>query len=113
MNYNISFSRLYIPTDRAYWRVLIAFNSLLVHSYNGSRETRSCRYDRFSLSFSLSLSSIDPSRSDRPVLPLRAIPFFFSLFLSLSLSTLHRSPQTSLLVVEIIILLFFSLRRRA
>lgn len=34
MNYNISFSRPYIPTDRAYWRGLIAFNSLLVQSCN-------------------------------------------------------------------------------
>lgn len=41
MNYNISFSRPYIPTDRAYWRSLIAFNSLLVHPCNsepGPRE---------------------------------------------------------------------------
>lgn len=102
MNYNISFSRLYILTDRAYWRALIAFNSLLVHSYNGSRGTRSRRYDRFSFSFSL--SSIDPNHSGRP----------FSLSLPLPFLSFPSSiPQTSLLVVEIIIPLSFSLRRRA
>lgn len=53
MNYNISFSRPYIPTDRAYWRSLIAFNSLLVHPCNGlgPRETHSRRYDRSSFLF--------------------------------------------------------------
>lgn len=43
MNYNISFSRPYIPTDKAYWRSLIAFNSLLVHPCNGLEETHSRR----------------------------------------------------------------------
>lgn len=71
MNYNISFSRPYIPTDKAYWRSLIAFNSLLVHPCNGLRlgETHSRRYDRY---FCLLLFL--PSISELPFCPLRAFP---------------------------------------
>lgn len=94
MNYNISFSRPYIPTDSAYWRSLIAFNSLLVHPCNkfGPKETHCRRYDRSVLS--PPFSSIDP----RVVLPSSRIP-------SVSISR-HR------LVVKIILFLLFPLQRR-
>lgn len=94
MNYNISFSRPYIPTDRAYWRGLIAFNSLLVHSCNerGPRETRSRRYDHFSF------SSFFFHRSPAPGLPSSRVS---------SLPLLGRSTDISL---SRLLLLSFSLR---
>lgn len=74
MNYNISFSRPYIPTDRAYWRSLIAFNSLLVQSRNVQRGLR----ERHVLAF-LSLFLFLPHRSPtvHPVtlLAFRAVSF--------------------------------------
>lgn len=93
MNYNISFSRPYIPTDRAYWRGLIAFNSLLVHPCNGPgpRETHSRRYDRCSVFLFL------PSIPELPFCPLRAFP-----------PPSPPSIRRHRLVVEIIIALFLS-----
>lgn len=107
MNYNISFSRPYIPTDRAYWRGLIAFNSLLVQSCNVNEgDTFSPLHDRGIFLF----------------LFLPSIPFRSTQLLSSALSRFRFTPSFPLhrsfdshrhcLVVEIIIALFFSLRRR-
>ena len=90
MNYNISFSRPYIPTDRAYWRGLIAFNSLLVHPYNGPR-TKGDIFSSLRSLFCLFLF-LPSIAAELPFCPLSAFPPF-----PLSI---HR------LVVEIIIALF-------
>lgn len=71
MNYNISFSRPYIPTDKAYWRGLIAFNSLLVHPCNGSR-TKGHTFSPLRSLFCLFLFL--PSIPESPFCPLRAFP---------------------------------------
>lgn len=64
MNYNISFSRPYIPTDRAYWRGLIAFNSLLVQSCNVNADRGRHVLAVTPIAFlSVSFSSIDPPDS--------------------------------------------------
>lgn len=109
MNYNISFSRPYIPTDRAYWRVLIAFNSLLVQSCNVNagrgRDTFSAvTRDRVSFPFFFL-----PSIPDSP--PSYSSALFARHPSSPSSPLLFDSPRHRL-VVEIIIALFFPFARR-
>lgn len=107
MNYNISFSRPYIPTDRAYWRGLIAFNSLLVHSCNEPSRAKGDTFSPLRSLFSLLLfffhRSPQPTRSA-----------LFAPFLLLSPTSSFGSPRSIRrhLVVRIIIALFFSPRRR-
>jgi len=74
MNYNISFSRPYIPTDRAYWRGLIAFNSLLVHPYNGLR-TKGDIFSSLRSLFCLFLF-LPSIAAELPFCPLSAFPPF-------------------------------------
>lgn len=75
MNYNISFSRPYIPTDRAYWRGLIAFNSLLVQScnVNAGRGRHVLAVTRSRFFFSFFFFHRSPTVHPVTLLPFRAV----------------------------------------